>query len=212
MNLNKTPVILGYLLLMILTPAATMANSLKTGVISHPSQGPVVNIEGATTKITSYEEGIAVNMQTKNLEPGHVYTLVFAVMNKPQDCANAPGLCTPVDVLKNWQVTGSDVVYADGAVADSSGTVNFRAFVEANQPQGFWFNSGLTNPMGAEIHLLVQDHGPAIADKLSSMLTSFRGGCRDEGLPKAAPTTAKADGEPGPNTCRLVQVSRFQQL
>jgi hypothetical protein len=43
------------------------------------------------------------------------------------------------------------------------------------------------------------------------MLNTYRGGCSDESLPPPFPDTAKSDGEPGPNTCRLVQFTVFQQ-
>ena len=41
------------------------------------------------------------------------------------------------------------------------------------------------------------------------MLASYRGGCTDESLSKRAPQSAIADGEPGPNTCKLVQFAIF---
>jgi len=43
------------------------------------------------------------------------------------------------------------------------------------------------------------------------MLNTYRSGCTDESLPASFPDTAKADGEPGPNTCALVQAAVFQQ-
>jgi len=74
-----------------------------------------------------------------------------------------------------------------------------------------WFGNGFTNPTGAEIHLVINDHGPLIPEMADTMLNSYRGGCTDESLPGSFPETAKADGEPGPNTCALVQATIFQQ-
>ena len=62
----------------------------------------------------------------------------------------------------------------------------------------------------AEIHLVVNDHGPAIPGMVDEMLHTYRGGCTDDSLPPPFPATAKSDGAPGPNTCRLYQSATFQ--
>lgn len=57
---------------------------------------------------------------------------------------------------------------------------------------------GLTNPMGADIHLIVRDHGPIIPELLHEQISTFGGGCIN-----APPGT----GKPGPNTCEDLQFS-----
>jgi hypothetical protein len=74
-----------------------------------------------------------------------------------------------------------------------------------------WYDNDFSDPLGAEIHLVLNDHGPKITDLLSNMLHSYRGGCTDASLPPPFPASAKADGIPGPNTCRLYQTAIFQQ-
>jgi hypothetical protein len=74
-----------------------------------------------------------------------------------------------------------------------------------------WFGNGYWNLLGAEIHLVINDHGPLVSHLAHSMLNSYRGGCTDESLPPPFPATAKADGTPGPNTGRLVQDVAFVQ-
>jgi hypothetical protein len=96
-------------------------------------------------------------------------------------------------------------------VAGSDGSASFAGFVSAGELPDGWFGNGFTNPLGAEIHLVLNDHGPTIPELVSNMLQTYRGGCTDESLPPAFPETAKADGIPGPNTCRLYQVAIFQQ-
>ena len=54
---------------------------------------------------------------------------------------------------------------------------------------------GRTNPGGADIHLIVHDHGPAISGPVDEMIHSFGGGCAN--LP---PFT-------GPNDCEDLQFS-----
>jgi hypothetical protein len=43
------------------------------------------------------------------------------------------------------------------------------------------------------------------------MLNTYRGGCSDDSLPPPFPDSAKADGEAGPNACRLIQDAVFMQ-
>jgi len=50
-----------------------------------------------------------------------------------------------------------------------------------------------------------------IPDLVANQISTFRGGCTDASLPPPFPATAKADGLPGPNTCRLYQFAIFQQ-
>ncbi|MGH2592273.1 MAG: hypothetical protein ACRDGG_02035, partial [Anaerolineae bacterium] len=76
---------------------------------------------------------------------------------------------------------------------------------------GGWFGNGFTNPRGAEIHLVLHDHGPMIPELVANQISTLRGGCTDASVPAAYPPIAKADGIPGPNTCRLVQFAVFQQ-
>lgn len=84
-------------------------------------------------------------------------------------------------------------------------------FVPTGDIQSAWYGNGLTNPTGAEVHLVINDHGVVIPEMIATMLNSFRGGCTDESLPPPFPDTAKADGDPGPNACRLVQFAIISQ-
>lgn len=62
----------------------------------------------------------------------------------------------------------------------------------------------------AEIHLVLNDHGPALAEHMPSMIRTYRGGCSDASpFPAVFPQTALGDGTKGPNTCRLFQVAAF---
>jgi len=195
----------------LLMSSSVFAGEYQGAMQTHPSQGPITTVSSTNAKVFTYKEGVALTLQTKKLTPGHAYTLWFAVMNKPEKCADAPEFCTSTDVLKNTKVTQSDVVYAGATIADENGEAFFNSFIESGEVAGFWFGRGLTHPLGAEIHLVINDHGPVLFDLVHSMLTSYRGGCTDESLPEAFPGTAKADGIAGPNSCRLVQMVRFKQ-
>jgi hypothetical protein len=60
------------------------------------------------------------------------------------------------------------------------------------------------------VQFVVNDHGPLLPEFLPEMIQTYRAGCTDASLPAIFPATARGDGTPGPNTCRLFQVAVFQ--
>jgi hypothetical protein len=60
------------------------------------------------------------------------------------------------------------------------------------------------------VHLILNDHGPVLAEYMPGMISTYRSGCTDASLPPIFPASAKADGTPGPNTCRLWQMVVFE--
>jgi hypothetical protein len=180
-----------------------------TAVRTHPSQGDVVDVEGGQAELFSTEAGITMNLRTSGLEEGHIYTAWWVVINNPENCSASP--CAPDDVLGNVDGVVTEVTYADGILVTEDREMEFAAALAAGEVPEAWFGNGLTNPMGAEIHIVIQDHGTAIPEIAGDMLNSLRAGCTDESVPAPYPDIAKADGEPGPNTCKLVQFAVFQQ-
>jgi len=83
-------------------------------VETHPSQGEVRTVNGAMARLVTTREGAFVNFSTRELNPGHVYTLWWVVINQPEACATSP--CKSPDVLKSTAKTNSDVTYGDGIV------------------------------------------------------------------------------------------------
>jgi hypothetical protein len=61
-----------------------------------------------------------------------------------------------------------------------------------------------------DVHLVLNDHGPVLTEFMPEMTHTYRAGCADASLPGIFPATARADGTPGPNTCRLWQVAVFE--
>jgi hypothetical protein len=178
-------------------------------VQTHPSQGEVQMIDNGSARLVTSKDGVWVNMTTDELEDHHVYTLWFVVINNPDACDARP--CTAGYILANPDEVQLNVTWAGGLLMSDEARPKFSAFFPVGEvPQG-WFDNDLTNPLGAEIHLVINDHGPFIPEMAATMLNTYRGGCTDESLPPPFPDTAKADGEPGPNACRLVQVVIFEQ-
>lgn len=178
-------------------------------VETHPSQGDVQEIEGSKAILLTTERGVIASVETSGLTPGNAYTLWFVAINNPSACKNSP--CKGSDVLGMSDAVQSDVGYGDGLIAGPNGTGVFTTHRKKGEIPQAWIGTGLTHPATAEIHLVVHDHGPLIQGREAEMIGTFRGACTEESLSKMAPDTARADGEPGPNTCKLVQDVIFIQ-
>ncbi|MDW4551646.1 hypothetical protein R5H32_20120 [Defluviimonas sp. D31] len=174
---------------------------------SHPSQGEVHAIQGARVALATSTAGVHFDFQSAELHPGHAYTLLMAVMNRPSECPALP--CTPKDVLGRSDIVRSDVGVVGGAVARADGTLYITGIQKVGALPEAFFGHGLQDPPAAEIHFVLNDHGPAIEGRMVEMLGTYRGGCTDESLPPPMPAAARASGNTGPNTCRLVQNVQF---
>jgi hypothetical protein len=205
-------VILGLLAVLMLAlagpqpAAADPAHIQRTTVNWHPQSGSGP-VDGASAQLIRNDSGATFNFHARELNPGHVYTIWFIIVNYPAACATTP--CTGADFVLNSEAVKSDVVYGAGHVVGNSGRATFSGHIAAGELTNSWYGNGFTNPRGAEIHLTLNDHGPLIPELASDMLSSYRGGCTDESLPEIFPDTAFADGIPGPNTCRLYQGATF---
>jgi len=168
---------------------------------------PARAIADTVAELYADDTGVRMAVRTRDLVPGHVTTAWWVIMTNPAACSQSP--CSAEDVIDRADKVGTQIVYADGAVNAPDGTASFAAYLPAGAVQGGWYDRGIPDPSQAEIHLVLNDHGPLIPEVAASMLTSFRGGCSDEGLPPPFPDTAKADGVAGPNQCALIQDAIF---
>ena len=163
--------------------------------------------ENATAKLVRRADGISFSLHTDQLRPGDAYTVWIVTINNPSACLASP--CSGPDIMLN-PATRSQVTYGAGRVARKSGEANFRGILAAGPvPEGWFSNQGLDDPLGAEVHLVVNDHGPVLAGYIPEMIQTYRAGCTDASIPAFFPAAAFADGTPGPNTCRLWQVAVF---
>ena len=200
--------------LTILSLAATLAGTTAfaadmrtSGINTHPATGGVNAVDGAMARMVDVDGGVFVDFDTNGLTPGHVHTMWFVTIANPAACATAP--CSGKDVLTNAAAIQADVGYASGAIASPDGNATFAYFQADGELINPWFGAGMTDGATSEIHLVIQSHGPIIQGREEAMLTSFRDGCADESITAPYPATALVDGEPGPNTCGLVQFSIF---
>ncbi|MFW6075726.1 MAG: hypothetical protein ACOC9Y_09030 [Chloroflexota bacterium] len=177
-------------------------------VTTHPSQGPVTEVEGATARLLATDSAITTVLNTRQLDTGHPHTVWVVIINRPDLCEATP--CDSADILERTDTVEANIAYGDGRVVHGR-AAPFQARVPVGEIEGGWFDHELSNPRGAEVHLVVMDHGPLIPELRHEMTSTLRAGCTDESVPAAYPPVAFADGTPGPNTCRLVQAAIFQQ-
>ena len=198
-----------------ITTSALADTPRMTEMKTHPSQGEVSVVEGSLARQLTYENGMFVNVDTSGLTPGNVHTLWFVAINNPAGCfdpsaveakkkANAED-CNSFDVLKRTDIVDSDVGYGGGLIVGADGKASFSWHQPTGALTNAWFGNGLKSSEQAEIHLVINDHGPAIDGRVADMLATYRDGCSDDSIPAPMPDTARADGKAGPNSCRLVQ-------
>jgi hypothetical protein len=193
------------------TAGATAAQVDREPVRWHMQSGnPHLSLvgPGATSQLVRTAEGISYSINTEQLLPGHAYTVWVVVINNPAACTASP--CSPQDILLN-PATNSQVTYGTGRVVGDSGESGFGGALRAGPITAGWLpGRGLDNPLGADVHLVLNDHGTMLTEFMPEMISTYRAGCTDASLPGIFPASAKADGTPGPNTCRLRQVVLFE--
>lgn len=188
---------------------ANVMNHVVSTVQTHPSQGEVTQVEDAQAELFSTENGITMNFRTSDLEAGHIYTAWWVIVNNPEGCTVSP--CPASEVLGNPDALQSEVTYADGLYVNEEGRLEFAGSLPAGEVPESWYGNGLSNPLGAEVHIVIHDHGAAIPEIAGDMLNTLRAGCTDESVPAPYPDYVKTDGVAGPNTCKLIQFAVFQQ-
>lgn len=135
------------------------------------------------SRIIRTGNGINVNLSTTGLTPGDAYT-VWAVIFNDGDATNDGGA---FDAVR----------FVGGNVADDAGESTFNGRIPANDGGGELFGV-LTDPVGAEVHLVVRTHGPKDSAFMPAQIQTFAGGC--------TPDSSFNIGD-GPYTCADVQVA-----
>lgn len=131
--------------------------------------------------------GLYTRIKVNDLTPGHVITVWWVIFNTPEGCIT-PYACGVDDTIGEefgGNATGAQasVPHAVGGIVDANGKLKVNAFQPlgpADEPVGDIFGDpdfGLYNPMGAEVHIVVRDHGPVLEGQLEAQLGTFEGGC-----------------------------------
>ena len=137
-------------------------------------------IPASHSRLTRFADGVAADLATTGLEPGSAYTMWWVVFNHPEHCVNG---CDSSDVDDVPAVDGT-ILWADGGVVGDSGEHTFAGFLAVDSDPIVDVRKGtgvLTNPLGAEIHLVIRNHGPAIEGLVDQQTSTFSGGCDANG-------------------------------
>jgi hypothetical protein len=162
--------------------AATQTTSpVKT--IETPPDEPV---EVGTSTLTRTGSGIALNLHTTGLQAGHAVTIWWMVFNNPEACIHGATTPDPTDPrcgmadITNAAV-GLSVLYAAGHVIDEDGVADFGAYLQEGDTDGALpgMKLGLLDAAGADVHLVVRDHGPADPGRVDEQIHTI-GACNPD--------------------------------
>lgn len=147
------------------------------------------------------ENEVSARLSVMDLDENSAYSVWWVVFNEPSNCLT-PHACGESDVFSEPDVLHAEqipaakisVFYADGFVSGSDGIANVYAYLKSGVlPEGTFVNFGWSDPVaggpdansglmagngvGAEIHLVVRTHGPAVAGSVGVQTTTFNGLC-----------------------------------
>lgn len=130
-------------------------------------------LEESTGTLIRFANRIEWTLEASDLDPGHVYTVWYTIINNPQICAARP--CQGSDFANRDLIVSG--LLPVGGVADGDGVVTISATTMSGDMEAAAFGPGLTAPDVAELSLILRSHGPAITDDLDTQLNSLDGGC-----------------------------------
>lgn len=190
--------------------AIVMAGTQPAGATPQDKQ-PMADLEtaspvtGAFSMLDRSQDAIATKVRTSAVAR-HANTLWYVIFNAPQHCSDE--LCGEDDIVTDdgsfnaaqIEAARISVVWGNaGAVANPGGRLNLDGgLAEGEVPDGpnqvvigraadgalvpLSPVSGLEDATSAEVHIVLQDHGPAHTDlaDLEMQLTQFRGACNPD--------------------------------
>jgi hypothetical protein len=156
--------------------SAQAAVHRQTDPVRWFSDGSVV--QGAWSTLTTSDTGAQFTLTTNGLAPGHEVTVWWVVFNHPENCTHGVlGLRCGEGDLSVPGVEAS-VLYGAGHVIGGSGMASYGASLGVGDTSGALFGPGLLDPLSADIHLVVHDHGILSADQIATGIHNF-GPCAD---------------------------------
>jgi hypothetical protein len=169
---------------------------LSALAISHVSAATyttsdVVNISDPTTTpppgsstLTRTNKAISMDLHTSGLPAGDAVTIWWMVFNHPDACIS--GASTPDDPsdprcgMADMANPAADlsVLYAAGHVIDRSGAAEFGGSLREGDTKGVvslpgLSTQGLLDAAGADVYLVVRDHGPAKRGLVKQQIHTF---------------------------------------
>ena len=152
--------------------APAVAGGAETGTSPVYSIGPghvfVDWVPGASSTLVRTANGIKISLQTSGLPAGHAVTMWALIFNNPSACGS--GGCD--ESRGDFGIPGvqGSVQHVAGHVVGSTST--FAGHLAVGDAAHAFVGPGLLNPYGAEIHLIVRDHGVASPDIITDQFNN----------------------------------------
>jgi len=117
-------------------------------------------VAGAQSGLVRLDSGVAFDIHTLDLAPGSPATLLLIIFNNPAGCSHGVlGLhCGEGDVVPNGPAQPSVVVGAE-RTPGTGGSLGAGGSLAVNDVSNALFGPGLTNPSGADVHLVIRQNG-----------------------------------------------------
>jgi hypothetical protein len=145
-------------------------------------------IDGSSARIVRNDAFglVGGKITTSGLPAGHVVVLSWAVFNDPEACTVGNPItgvqCGPGDLANpatgaSVQLWAGAVVGPDGNFKAAGGRLALNDLADCYSAPAPPCRDGLTNPAGAEVHLVLRDKGPLIPERFVEQSSTFFGGC-----------------------------------
>lgn len=154
--------------------AMAASSHYSTNVVQRFSDGSVV--PGSWSRLVTNNAGASMTLHTTELTPGHAVTIWWVIFNKPENCEHGEGpyRCGAGDLppFGGDDSAMTSVVYAAGHVM-GQGNDNWAGHLSTGDTKGALWGPGLVDPLSADVHLIVHDHGQALPEMTDDMIHNF---------------------------------------
>lgn len=142
------------------------------------------------------DKRLHTKIHATGLTPKHAITVWWVIFNEPENCLT-PYECGLYDTIGeeyggNAENAKASLPFATGGVVNANGDFRKVASQRVGPADGSVntflddVDFGLINPLTAEVHLVIRDHGPLIPGLVHEQIGTFGGGC-DPALNQADP-------------------------
>jgi hypothetical protein len=167
---------------------------LSALLISHASAAtqttsPVVTMDASasvvgSSTLTRTSKAISMDLHTTGLPTGDAVTIWWMVFNHPEACISGATSGGPRCGMADMANPAADlsVLYAAGHVINDTGVADFGGKLAVDDADGAIMGTGLHDPAGADVTLVVHDHGPANPGQIDEQIHTFGAcnpGCTD---------------------------------
>lgn len=146
---------------------ASGAGVASAGASASHTTSPLIRLSDdsivadSTASLTRNSEGASMTLKTSELTTGHTVTVFWVIFNDPDACSHPHGTfrCGPGDLppLDGDGSAQPSVIPASAKTIGPNGQSTFGSHIKSGDTEGALFGPGLTEPRGADVHLVVCD-------------------------------------------------------